>query len=238
MDSGLAESREKAQALIMAGEVLVDGQKAAKSGQLVAGDARIEVTARPKYVSRGGLKLEGALREFGIDPAGKVCADFGSSTGGFTDCLLQAGAKKVHAIDVGTAQLDWRLRSDARVAVHENLHGRDVTQEHLGEVVDLVVCDLSFISATQILPAMLGVLKPEGGELVILVKPQFEVGRGQVGKGGIVRDPELHQMACDKVRDAAEAAGVGDIRVMESPITGAEGNREFLLYGRRLYGPR
>ncbi len=232
VDGGLAESREKAQALIMAGEVLVDGQKAAKSGQLVGEDARIEVTARPKYVSRGGLKLEGAIAEFGIEPAGKVCADFGSSTGGFTDCLLQAGAARVHAIDVGTAQLDWKLRSDGRVAVHENLHGRDVTRGTLGEEVDLVVCDLSFISATQILPAMLGVLKP-GGELVILVKPQFEVGRGQVGKGGIVRDPELHRMACDKVRAAAEEAGVGGIRMMESPITGAEGNREFLLYGHR-----
>lgn len=230
---GLAESREKAQALIMAGEVLVDGQKAAKSGQPVDDDAKIEVTARPRYVSRGGLKLEGALAEFAIDPAGKVCADFGSSTGGFTDCLLQAGAARVHAIDVGTAQLDWKLRSDARVVVHENLHGRDVTRQTLGEEVDLVVCDLSFISATQILPAMLGVLKQNGGELVILVKPQFEVGRGQVGKGGIVRDPELHRMACDKVRAAAEEAGISGIRIMESPITGAEGNREFLLYGHR-----
>ena len=233
VDTGLAESREKAQALIMAGEVLIDGQKAAKPGQMVAIDARIEVTARPRYVSRGGLKLEGALTEFGIDAQGKVCADFGSSTGGFTDCLLQAGAVRVHAIDVGTAQLDWKLRSDARVAVHENMHGRDVTKADLGEEVDLAVCDVSFISATQMLPAMLRVLKQEGGELVILVKPQFEVGRGQVGKGGIVRDPELHRMACDKVRAAVEAAGIMEIRMMESPITGAEGNREFLLYGHR-----
>lgn len=231
--SSLAESREKAQALIMAGEVLVDGQKASKPGQLVAADARLEVTARPRYVGRGGLKLEGAIREFGIDAKGKVCADFGSSTGGFTDCLLQAGAIRVHAIDVGTAQLDWRLRSDPRVVVRENQHGRDVTRELLGEEVDLAVCDVSFISATQMLPSMLHVLKHGTGELVILVKPQFEVGRGQVGKGGIVRDPELHQMACDKVRAAAEEAGVQGVRLMESPITGAEGNREFLLYGHR-----
>jgi 23S rRNA (cytidine1920-2'-O)/16S rRNA (cytidine1409-2'-O)-methyltransferase len=230
---GLAESREKAQALIMAGEVLVDGQKAFKAGQLVSADARIEVTARPKYVGRGGLKMEGALRHFDIEPAGLIVADFGSSTGGFTDCLLQAGAARVHAIDVGTNQLDWRLRDDPRVIVHEGVNARYIELTDLGEPVDLAVCDVSFISATLILPAMVRVLKPQaGGRIVVLVKPQFEAGKGQVGKGGIVRDPAQHQAACDKVRVCAEELRF-ETQLMESPITGAEGNKEFLLYGRR-----
>lgn len=230
VDRNLAESREKAQALIMAGEVLVDGQKASKAGQLVSPETRIEVAAKPRYVGRGGLKLEGALQHFGIDVAGLVVADFGSSTGGFTDCLLQAGAARVHAIDVGTAQLDWRLRSDPRVAVHEGVNARYIELTDLGEPVDLAVCDVSFISATLILPAMVKVLKKPGA-LIVLVKPQFEVGKGQVGKGGIVRDPALHEAACAKVRACAEEVGF-KTQIMESPITGAEGNKEFLLYGR------
>jgi 23S rRNA (cytidine1920-2'-O)/16S rRNA (cytidine1409-2'-O)-methyltransferase len=232
VDHGLVESREKAQALIMAGEVLLNGQKAVKAGQPVADDARIELLAKLRYVSRGGLKLEGALQHFNIDVTGAVCADFGSSTGGFTDCLLQAGAAKVYAIDVGSGQLDWRIRNDPRVIVREGVNARYLELPELGEAVDFAVCDVSFISATQIIPAMLRVLKPETGRMIVLVKPQFEVGKDQVGKGGIVRDPTLHNEACAKVRNFVEQHGfVTDI--IESPITGAEGNREFLLYGRR-----
>jgi 23S rRNA (cytidine1920-2'-O)/16S rRNA (cytidine1409-2'-O)-methyltransferase len=229
-DRNLADSREKAQALIMAGEVLVDGQKALKAGQLVSPEARIEVTAKLRYVGRGGLKLEGALQHFGIDVTGLVVADFGSSTGGFTDCLLQAGAERVHAIDVGTGQLDWRLRNDPRVVVHEGVNARYIERNDLAEPVDLAVCDVSFISATLILPAMVRVIK-ELGSIIVLVKPQFEAGKGQVGKGGIVRDPALHEAACAKVQACAEELGF-KTQITESPITGAEGNKEFLLYGR------
>jgi len=234
VDRGIVESREKAQGLIMAGEVLVDGQKASKAGQMVSAEARIEVTAKQRYVGRGGLKLEGAFQHFGIDVAGLIAADFGSSTGGFTDCLLQAGAARIHAIDVGTNQLDWRLRNDPRVIVHEGVNARYIELTDLGEPVDLAVCDVSFISATLILPAMKKVLKTTGslGNLIVLVKPQFEVGKGQVGKGGIVRDPALHQAACAKVQAVAEDLGF-KTQLMESPITGAEGNKEFLLYGTR-----
>ncbi len=234
VERGLVETREKAQALIMAGEVLVDGRKAAKAGQPVAPAARLEITAKLRYVSRGGLKLAGALEHFAIDVNGFVIADFGSSTGGFTDCLLQAGAARVHAIDVGAGQLDWRLRNDPRVIVHEGVNARYLAAGGLGgEAVDLAVCDVSFISATMILPAMVRVLKaaPEG-RVVVLVKPQFEVGRGQVGKGGIVRDPALHEAACAKVRLCAGELGF-ETQIVPSPIAGAEGNKEFLLYGRR-----
>lgn len=232
VERGLVETRQKAQALIMAGEVLIDGQRAAKAGQLVSPDALIELTAKPRFVGRGGIKLEAALEAFGIGAAGSVCADFGSSTGGFTDCLLQAGAVRVHAIDVGTNQLDWRLRTDPRVVVHEGVNARYLEPAELGEAVDLAVCDVSFISATLILPAMARVLRQETGRFVVLVKPQFEVGKGQVGKGGIVRDPTLHAGACAKVRSCAETLGF-ETRLMDSPIAGAEGNKEFLLYGYR-----
>jgi 23S rRNA (cytidine1920-2'-O)/16S rRNA (cytidine1409-2'-O)-methyltransferase len=233
VDRGLVETRQKAQALIMAGEVLIDSQKAAKPGQLVSPEDRIELTAKLRYVGRGGLKLEAALRHFGIDVTGLIAADFGSSTGGFTDCLLQAGAARVHAIDVGTGQLDWALRNDPRVIVHEGVNARYLELTDLGEPVDLAVCDVSFISATLILPAMVRVLKnAPGTAIVILVKPQFEAGKGQVGKGGIVRDPAQHGAACAKVRFAAERMGFIN-EIMESPITGAEGNKEFLLYGHR-----
>ncbi len=233
VERGLAGTREKAQALIMAGEVLVGGQKAAKAGQLVSPDAVIEIITKLRYASRGGLKLEGALKHFNIDVLGFVIADFGASTGGFTDCLLQAGAACVHAIDVGTGQLDWKLRQDPRVVVHEGINARYLEQADLGEPVDFAVCDVSFISATLILPAMVRVLKPEPGTgIVVLVKPQFEVGKGQVGKGGIVRDPSQHEAVCAKLRASVEELGF-ETQMMESPITGAEGNREFLLYGRR-----
>jgi len=238
LQRGLSQTREKAQALIMAGDVFVDGQKATKAGQLVSPESSIEITAKLRYASRGGLKLEAALLNFNIDINGFVIADFGSSTGGFTDCLLQAGAARVHAIDVGTGQLDWKLRSDPRVVVHEGVNARYLELADIGEPVDLAVCDVSFISATLILPAMIKVLKTRGLKsapgtgVVVLVKPQLEVGKGQVGKGGIVRDPAQHEAVCAKLRAGVEALGF-QTQIMESPITGAEGNKEFLLYGRR-----
>jgi 23S rRNA (cytidine1920-2'-O)/16S rRNA (cytidine1409-2'-O)-methyltransferase len=229
---GLTGTREKAQALIMAGEVLLNGQKAIKSSQTAGDNDRVEVLTKMRYASRGGLKLEGALAHFGMDVTGFLCADFGSSTGGFTDCLLQAGAARVHCIDVGAGQLDWKLRNDPRVVVREGVNARYLDLPDLGEPVDLAVCDVSFISATLIVPAMVRVLKPDSGRMVILVKPQFEVGRGQVGKGGIVRDPAQHEECCAKLLACVTEFGFrGDM--MESPITGAEGNREFLLYARK-----
>ena len=164
----------------------------------MADDAALEVLARPPYVSRGGFKLAGALRHFAIDAAGKVCLDIGSSTGGFTDALLQAGAARVHAVDVGAGQLAWTLRTDPRVHLHEGINARELRAAEIGEPVDLLTCDVSFISVTLILPAVAPLLQ-SGGQMVILIKPQFEVGRGQVGKGGIVRDPALHQAACERV---------------------------------------
>jgi 23S rRNA (cytidine1920-2'-O)/16S rRNA (cytidine1409-2'-O)-methyltransferase len=228
VDRGLAESREKAQALIMAGEVRVNGQKAAKPGQPVDNDTAVEVLARPPFVSRGGFKLAGALRHFAIDVAGKVCLDIGSSTGGFTDALLQAGATRVHCVDVGAGQLDWKLRTDPRVSLHEGINARDLAFADIGEAVDFITCDVSFISLTLILPAAAPLLRP-GGQMVILIKPQFEVGKGQVGKGGIVRDPALHETACQRVSRAVTELGF-EYGMMESPILGAEGNKEFLLY--------
>jgi 23S rRNA (cytidine1920-2'-O)/16S rRNA (cytidine1409-2'-O)-methyltransferase len=228
---GLAPSREKAQALIMAGEVRTAGQKASKPGQLVDDEAVIEVAAPPPYVSRGGFKLAAALDHFHIDPANRICLDIGSSTGGFTDCLLQRGALRVHAVDVGTNQLDWRIRTDPRVVVHENINARTLAFEEIGELAGLLVCDVSFISVTLILPAALAMLDQPTGEMVILVKPQFEVGKGQVGKGGIVRDVELHQQACRRVEEAVQAAGYAT-GLIPSPILGTEGNKEFLLHGR------
>jgi len=228
VERGLADSREKAQALIMAGEVTVNGQKASKPGQPVAGDAALAVLARPPFVSRGGLKLAEALRHFAIDVSGKVCADIGASTGGFTDCLLQAGAARVHAVDVGAGQLAWSLRTDARVRLHENLNARTLTPAQIAEPLDFLACDVSFISVTLILPAITPLLRPQG-QMVILIKPQFEVGKGQVGKGGVVRRPELHQAACERVAGAVREFGF-QTDMIASPILGAQGNREFLLY--------
>ena len=228
VERGLTESREKAQALIMAGEVRVNGQKAAKPGQAVPDDSRIEILARPPYVSRGGLKLAGALAHFAIDVARRICLDIGASTGGFTDALLQAGAVRVHAVDVGAGQLDWKLRTDARVVLHEGLNARALNFEDICERVDFIACDVSFISVTLILPAAVPLLQP-AGQMVILIKPQFEAGRGQVGKGGIVRDPAVHQAACERVARAVRELGF-ETSMMESPILGAQGNKEFLLY--------
>ena len=228
VDRGLAESREKAQALIMAGEVRVNGQKAAKPGQAVDADAAIEVLSRPPYVSRGGLKLAGAIAHWSIDVKDHVCVDIGSSTGGFTDVLLQAGAARVHAVDVGAGQLDWKLRTDPRVVLHEGINARELMPEEIGEPADLVTCDASFISATLIVGPAARLLRP-GGRMVILVKPQFEAGKGRVGKGGIVRDPEVHRAACERVEQAVRELNF-QTDLIESPITGAEGNKEFLLY--------
>jgi 23S rRNA (cytidine1920-2'-O)/16S rRNA (cytidine1409-2'-O)-methyltransferase len=231
VERGLAESREKAQALIMAGEVLLDGQKAAKPGQAVSEHAALQVLAPPPFVSRGGLKLTAALRHFSIDVSGRVCLDIGSSTGGFTDALLKAGAQRVHAVDVGKGQLAWPLRNDPRVTLHEGVNARSLALPLIGEMPWLITCDVSFISVTLILPAAVPLLQPDG-RMVILIKPQFEVGKGQVGKGGIVREPALHQAACDRVSNAVRQLGLST-DMIESPILGAEGNKEFLLYGWR-----
>ncbi len=232
VDRGLAESREKAKALVIAGQVLVDGQKSDKPGHSIPNDANIELLEKLPYVSRGGIKLAGALDHFKIDVANLTCLDVGSSTGGFTDCLLQRGASRVVALDVGRGQLDWRLRNDPRVEVREGINARYLAPSDFETRFDFAVCDVSFISATMIVPKIAELLAPQG-HMIVLVKPQFEVGRGQVGKGGIVRDPALHQAACDRVASVVKALGF-ETDIIESPIQGAEGNREFLLHARML----
>ncbi len=227
---GLVESREKAQALIMAGLVYVNDQRVDKAGTRVSLEAQIEIKGETcPYVSRGGLKLEHALKEFHISVAGLVCADIGASTGGFTDCLLQHGAAKVYAIDVGHGQLHWRLRQDPRVVVMEGVNARYLKPEDLPETVDLVTIDVSFISLTKIIPAAKGLLKP-GGRIVALIKPQFEVGPREVGKGGVVRDPALHQRVIEKIKNFAEDLNLTVLGLTESPLLGPAGNREFLIH--------
>ncbi len=229
---GLCDSREQAQRLILAGEVTVKEQVITKPGTKVDDALPINVKNKPKYVSRGGLKLEGALQAFPVPVQGKVCLDIGSSTGGFTDCLLQNGAARVHAVDVGTNQLVWKLRTDPRVIVKEQFNARYMTPEDLGEKVQLIVSDVSFISLTKILPAAYGCLQ-EDGDMLVLIKPQFELQPEEIGPGGIVRDPALHQRAVDKIHDFVvnelhrEWMGVAD-----SPIKGMEGNKEFLAWLR------
>lgn len=229
---GLCDSREQAQRLIIAGEVTVKGQAVTKPGTKVDDSLPIVVKNKPKYVSRGGLKLEGALQAFPVKAEGKICLDIGSSTGGFTDCLLQNGAIRVHAVDVGTNQLVWKLRTDPRVVVKEQFNARYMTPADLGEKVQLIVSDVSFISLTKILPAAYDCLE-EGGDMLVLIKPQFELQPEDIGPGGIVRDPALHQRAVDKIRDFVtnelhrEWMGVAD-----SPIKGMEGNKEFLAWLR------
>jgi 23S rRNA (cytidine1920-2'-O)/16S rRNA (cytidine1409-2'-O)-methyltransferase len=230
VERGLAPSREKAQALILAGQVLLNGQRADKAGRAVPADARVELLETPRYVGRGGLKLEAALQHFQIQAAGKTCLDVGSSTGGFTDCLLQHGAARIFAIDVGTGQLDWKLRNDPRVVVHEQTNARYLSTREVPEPVSLAVADVSFISITLILPAIVPLLAADA-EMVILVKPQFELERHQVGKGGIIRDPGLHREACRRVEEAVVRLGFRTA-IIPSPILGAEGNQEFLLYAR------
>ena len=228
-ERGLAESLERARALVMAGAVMVNGQRVDKAGAMVAVDAPMEVTERMPWVSRGAYKLLGALDHWSIDVTGRVCLDVGSSTGGFTDVLLSRGAARVHCVDVGAGQLDWKLRNDPRVVVHEGLNARYLEASHIGEPVQLMVCDVSFISVTLILPAVAPLLA-EPREFVVLVKPQFEVAREQVGRGGIIRDAALHEWAVDRARHAAEILGFRT-DVKESPVLGAEGNKEFLLHG-------
>lgn len=228
-ERGLAESREKAKALLLAGSVRVNGQRVDKAGAAVPSDASIEVAEALPYVSRGGYKLAAALDHWRIDPAGWVCADIGASTGGFTDVLLQRGAARVHAVDVGEGQIHWRLRTDPRVVLHENTNARFLTPQALGEPVRLAVCDVSFISVTLILPALMPLLETPR-QFIVLVKPQFEAGRAQVGKGGVVRDPAVQAECVERVRRLVESLGMS-ASVIESPILGAEGNKEFLLYG-------
>lgn len=229
---GLCDSREQAQRLILAGEVTVKGQVVSKPGTKVDDSLPIAVRNKPRYVSRGGLKLEGALKAFPVKATGKVCLDIGSSTGGFTDCLLQNGALRVHAVDVGTNQLVWKLRTDPRVIVREQFNARYMTPEDLGEKVELIVSDVSFISLTKILPAAYSCLQ-EGGDLLVLIKPQFELQPDEIGAGGIVRDPLLHQKAVDKIQDfVTHGLGRQWMGVAPSPITGMEGNKEFLAWLR------
>ena len=232
VERGLAATRQKAQALILAGQIQVDGQRVDKAGGLVATSARIVLVGEaPRYASRGGLKLEGALQDFAVDVTEKICLDIGSSTGGFTDCLLQHGAGRVHAVDVGKGQLDWKLRQDKRVVVHEGMNARYLKPEDIGEPADLVTVDVAFISLEKILPAALDCAKP-GAVFLLLIKPQFELSRGQVGKGGIVRDPALQRQAVEKITRAAARLGLANLAVRESRLPGAEGNREFFLCGR------
>ena len=224
---GLCESREAAKRLVMAGEVFLGTERVGKPSTKVPVDGDLSVREKPKFVGRGGLKLEGALEDFGIEVLDFVCLDTGSSTGGFTDCLLQRGAARVHAVDVGTNQLVYKLRTDPRVIVKEKFNSRYLTVEDLGEQVDLAVLDLSFISMTKVLPAVFSVVKDEG-QVVALIKPQFELSRDEVSKGGIVREPELRQKAVEKIRSFVEQAGREWRGVMESPIQGTDGNVEFL----------
>jgi 23S rRNA (cytidine1920-2'-O)/16S rRNA (cytidine1409-2'-O)-methyltransferase len=233
VERGLAESREKAQAMILAGEVRVNGERSDKAGAQIVADSRIEVGGTSvKYASRGGLKLEGALEDFGIDSAGKICLDIGASTGGFTDCLLQHGARRIYAVDVTPQQMAWRVAQDARVT-QIKANARNLRPEQIPEPADLVTMDVSFISVAKVLPAVAAAAGPNA-EYLILVKPQFELDRGDVGSGGIVRDASLHERAIERVRAAAETAGLHVEGVRPSRLTGAEGNQEFFLHAKRI----
>jgi 23S rRNA (cytidine1920-2'-O)/16S rRNA (cytidine1409-2'-O)-methyltransferase len=238
VERGLAGSRERAQALILAGKVLVAEQKIEKAGTQVEQDSEIRVLGQDlRYVSRGGLKLERALEHWRIEVAGKVCLDVGASTGGFTDCLLQHGAARVIAVDTGYGQMDFKIRQNPNVRLLEKANARYLSRQQVGELVDLIVMDVSFISATLILPAVIAAAFPQvrkdrlGCQIIVLVKPQFEVGREHVGKGGIVRDENAQMGAVEKVKRALSELGCTRTDVVESPILGAEGNREFLLHG-------
>ncbi|SNS38605.1 23S rRNA (cytidine1920-2'-O)/16S rRNA (cytidine1409-2'-O)-methyltransferase [Sphingomonas laterariae] len=229
VERGLAESRARAQALILAGLVYVGDRKVEKAGQAIAPDAVLDVRGRDHpWVSRGGIKLAHGLQHFGWDVAGAVAIDVGSSTGGFTDVLLTNGAARVYAVDSGTNQLAWKLRQDDRVIVHERTNARNLTAEHVPEPVDIIVCDASFISLAKVLDAALGFARP-GAHLIALIKPQFEAGRAEVGKGGVVRDPEVHARICAEVTDWIGSRGWAVAGITPSPITGPEGNVEFLI---------
>ena len=230
VDIGLADSRTRAQALVMAGVVLANEKRVEKPSEKFVRDATIRLkgtSTELRYVGRGGLKLEAALRDFGIDVTGLTCVDIGSSTGGFTDCLLQHGASRVVAIDAGTNQLDWSLRKDPRVEVRERTNARDLSPGDFDTQFDLAVVDVSFISVTKILPALRHLLRPHG-RLIVLIKPQFEVGRGEVGKGGIVREPQKHERVVAEINAFAQSLGFKVEGVIDSPVLGAEGNKEFL----------
>lgn len=239
VERGLASSRTRAQAMIMAGAVLVEEQRVEKPSDLISPNARVRIKGANdpanRYVGRGGLKLEAALHEFAIDVNGLLCLDIGASTGGFTDCLLQHGARRVVAIDVGHNQLDWRLRNDARVESREGINARYLKPEEFDLKFDLATIDVSFISATKVLPAVVNLLT-DRARVITLIKPQFEVGRGEVGRGGIVTDPEQHARVIEKVNDAARRLGLKVGGVIESPIQGAEGNREYLALYERTAG--
>ncbi len=231
VEKGYFDSRAKAQAVIMSGDVYVDGQKADKAGASYDVEANIEVRGSIcPYVSRGGLKLEKALRDFGVNPTGFVCSDSGASTGGFTDCLLQQGAKKVFAIDVGYGQLAWKIRSDPRVVVMERTNIRHVTPEQLGEPLDLSVIDVSFISLKLVLPVIKTLLCPEHGQVLCLIKPQFEAGKDKVGKKGVVRDPEVHKEVLENFVALASELQFTIRNLTFSPVKGPEGNIEFLAH--------
>jgi 23S rRNA (cytidine1920-2'-O)/16S rRNA (cytidine1409-2'-O)-methyltransferase len=232
VERGFAPSRQRAQAMILAGQVRVNGQNARKAGESVAVDSQIEISgADSKYASRAGTKLEGALADFGVDAHDRICLDVGSSNGGFTDCLLQHGAQRVYAVDVNIAQLDWKLQRDERVRVIKK-NARFLKPEDIGEAASIVTVDVSFISVTKILPALAVIVRP-GADFLILTKPQFELEKKLVGKGGIVRDAQLHERAIASVRAAAEKCGLAILGVQPSRITGAEGNQEYFLHARR-----
>jgi 23S rRNA (cytidine1920-2'-O)/16S rRNA (cytidine1409-2'-O)-methyltransferase len=235
VERGLAESRQKGQAMILAGEVEVDGKRADKAGLAIAEGSRIEVHSRlQKYAGRGGFKLEGALEDFGVKAEGKICLDVGASTGGFTDCLLQQGAQRVYAVDVNTDQLAWKLRGDERVKrVQKN--ARELSRRDLPEQVELVVADVSFISVNKVLPGAVECAKP-GADLLILIKPQFELKREDIGKGGIVKDISLHERAINSVTNAAGLLGLECLGVRPSRLAGAEGNQEYFLHARKVAG--
>ncbi|GLV21566.1 TlyA family rRNA (cytidine-2'-O)-methyltransferase [Sphingobium sp. TomMM35A] len=233
VDRGLAESRARAQALILAGLVFLGDRKIDKAGQQVAEDAALEVKGRDHpWVSRGGIKLAHAIEHFALDVSGMVAIDVGSSTGGFTDVLLTNGAARVYAVDSGTNQLAWKLRSDPRVIVHEQTSARILTADHIPEPIDIIVCDASFISLAKVLERPLGFARP-GAHLVALIKPQFEAGREEVGKGGVVRDPAIHARVCQDVHDWLTSNGWSVLGVTASPITGPQGNVEFLICAQR-----
>jgi len=233
VERGLAESRQRAQALILAGLVYAGERRIDKSGETIADTAEVEVRGRDHpWVSRGGVKLAHALDRFAIDVAGLVAIDIGASTGGFTDALLARGAARVHAVDVGRGQLAWKLRQDPRVVVHEGVNARYLSEAEIAEPVDVVTCDASFIGLATVLPAGLARTKPRA-LLVALVKPQFEAGPGAVGKGGVVRDPEIHRAVCEAASLWVASRGWSVVGLIDSPITGPAGNREFLLYARK-----
>ncbi len=231
---GLVSNRSRARSMLMCGNVFVDGLRVDKAGTFVREDSKIDIKEETsRYVGRGGIKLEAAIREFKIDVNSKVALDIGSSTGGFTDCLLQFGAKKVYAVDVGYGQLDWRLRNDPRVRVMERVNARYLKLEDIGEQVDISTIDVSFISLTKIVPVVLQIIKPRG-VLIILIKPQFEVGKGEVGRGGIVKDKSKRMEVVAKITSFVKGIGVEVVDVLPSPILGADGNQEYLIVGVKV----